>query len=63
MPNGIVQVPSTFTMQKSAIRTFGGGSPSFDMHRAMRRAAIFAASSLVAPVQVTFPEDQMEAVV
>lgn len=60
MPKGIRQVPNTLTTRKFWKRTW---KPSFWRARAYRRAAILACSSLVAPVHVTRPDDQMDAVV
>jgi len=57
---GMEHVPSTLTTLKLLNRAL---KPSFCKHRANRLAAIFACSSLVAPVHVTFPEDHIEAVV
>lgn len=57
---GIEQVPRTFTTRKLLKRVL---KPSFCRHLAKRRAATLACSSLVDPVHVIFPDDQMEAVV
>lgn len=58
--NGIEHVPKTLTTRKLLNRAL---KPSFCKQRANRRAATLASSSLVDPVQVIFPDDQMEAVV
>lgn len=60
MANGMEHVPRTLTIRKFAKRVL---KPSFCNLLANRLAATWDWSSLVAPVHVIFPDDQIDAVV